>query len=305
MTACRICLELIEGQDAYHKKCLKTLFDTGRLPRLDIDTGKLHTAALAMVGHTSLSGIQKKISLGLDAKKTALTVVAEGGAYILKPQTGTYPAIPENEHVTTRLAELVGIETAPSGLVELSDGTLAFIVRRFDRLADGRKVHQEDFCQLAEEPPKHKYQGSAELCIKLVKRFASEPLIELLKLYRLLVFTWWSGNGDMHLKNFSLLIDEEGIVRLTPAYDLVSTHLVIENDPLALTVGGKDQKLARGDWLRLADYAGLPRKPAERVLAEQAVATDAAIDLLGRSYLSEEHRSAYVELIQERSDRLG
>ncbi|MEM9657544.1 MAG: HipA domain-containing protein, partial [Planctomycetota bacterium] len=112
MTACRICLKPAAGGVAYHKKCLQRLFDTGKLPHLDIDTGKLHTAALAMVGHTSLSGIQKKVSLGLDAKKTLLTVVAEGGTYILKPQTGTYPAIPENELVTTRMAELVGIETA-------------------------------------------------------------------------------------------------------------------------------------------------------------------------------------------------
>lgn len=304
MTACRICLTLTQGE-AYHKTCLKELFETGKPPQLDIDISKLHTAALAMVGHTSLSGIQKKISLGLDAKKTTLTVMAEGGAYILKPQTGAYPAIPENECVTTRMAELVGIETARSGLVELSDKSLAFIVRRFDRLATGRKVHQEDFCQLAGEPPKNKYDGSAERCVKLINKFASEPLIELLKLYRLLVFTWWTGNGDMHLKNFSLLIDEEGIVRLTPAYDLVSTHLVIPDDPLALTVGGKNQKLGRGDWLRLAEYAGIPESAAVRVLAEQVASTDAAVGLIARCYLPTEMQDAYKSLLVERSDALS
>lgn len=304
MTVCRACLEPTGSRGAYHRKCLRRLFDAVRPPRLDIDASRLHAAALAMVGHTSLSGVQKKIALGLDGPRTALTVMAEGGTYILKPQTGVYPAIPENEHVTTRLAELVGIETAPSALIELSDGTLAFIVRRFDRLRDGRNVHQEDFCQLAEEPPKNKYEGSAEQCVKLVKRFASEPLIELLKLYRLLVFSWWSGNGDMHLKNFSLLIDEVGVVRMTPAYDLVSTHLVIENDPQALTVNGKNQHLARGDWLRLADYAGIPRKAAERVLAQQVGVADAAIDLLHRSFLPEDFRRAYADLLRERSQRI-
>ena len=109
MNVCRVCLETTTGELAYHPKCLRRLFDTGKLPTLDINIAKLHTAALAMVGHTSLSGVQKKISLGLAPDKAALTVVADGGGYILKPQTGTYPSIPENEHVTTRIAELVVI----------------------------------------------------------------------------------------------------------------------------------------------------------------------------------------------------
>ena len=304
MSHCRVCLEPVRGEAAYHPRCLKTLFDTGKLPTLDIDNSKLHTAALAMVGHTSLSGIQKKISLGLASDRATLTVVAEGGGYILKPQTGTYPSVPENEHVTTRLAELVGIETAVSGILELTDGTLAFIVRRFDRLPSGKKVHQEDFCQLAELPPKDKYRGSAELCVKIVKQYASEPLIELLKLYRLFIFTWWSGNGDMHLKNFSLQTSEDDIVRLTPAYDLVSTHLVIPDDPLAVPVGGKKTKLARGDWLGLAEYCDLPRKVAERVLQEQVDVADRATQLIEHCFLPADQKTAYEALIRLRTDRL-
>ena len=304
MSNCRVCLEPVSGEAAYHPRCLKTLFDTGKLPILHIDTSKLHTAALAMVGHTSLSGIQKKISLGLTSDRATLTVIAEGGGYILKPQTGTYPSVPENEHVTTRLAELVGIETAMSGLVELTDGTLAFIIRRFDRLSSGKKVRQEDFCQLTELPPKDKYRGSAELCVKTIRQYASEPLIELLKFYRLLVFTWWTGNGDMHLKNFSLLTGEDGIVRLTPSYDLVSTHLVIPDDPLAMPVGGKKTKLARGDWLRLAEHCDLPRKVAERVLQEQFDVADRATKLIEHSFLPADQKTQYEALIRQRTDRL-
>jgi len=305
MSICHICLGSVKGKTNYHSSCIKELFDTGKLPTIGIDTSKLHTAALAMVGHTSLSGVQKKISLGLSIDKQALTVVAEGSQYILKPQTGVYPSIPENEQLTTRLAKLVDIETAPSGLLELTDGTLAFIIRRFDRLANGGKVRQEDFCQLVQQPPKEKYRGSAEQCVKLVKQYASEPLIELMKLYRLLLFTWWSGNGDMHLKNFSLLTDEEGIVRLTPAYDLVSTHLVIPGDPLALPVGGKQTKLTRGDWLRFADYCDLPRTVAERMLREQKEATDEAANLIGKSFLPRDQREEYESLIRERSNQLN
>ncbi len=305
MSICHVCLGLVKEKNRYHSHCIQELFDTEKLPAIGIDASKLHTAALAMVGHTSLSGVQKKISLGLLIDKQALTVVAEGSQYIFKPQTGVYPSIPENEQLTTRLAKLVGIETAPSGLLELTDGTLAFIIRRFDRLANGDKVRQEDFCQLAQQPPKEKYRGSAEQCVKIVKQYASEPLIELMKLYRLLLFTWWSGNGDMHLKNFSLLTDENDIVRLTPAYDLVSTHLVIPGDPLALPVGGKQTKLARGDWLRFADYCDLPRTVAERMLREQKEATDEAVKLIGKSFLPEDQRGEYESLIREHSKQLN
>ncbi|OYV76315.1 MAG: hypothetical protein B7Z74_00600, partial [Deltaproteobacteria bacterium 21-66-5] len=255
------------------------------MPKLDIEVSKLHTAALAMVGHTSLSGVQKKISVNLSADRETLQVAAEGGRFLLKPQTGTYPALPENEQVTTRLAQLVGTEVGQFGMVSLKDGSLAYLVRRFDWLPDGHKLRQEDFCQLAEKSPKEKYDGSAELCVKLLRKYASEPLIEILKLYRLLVFAWWCGNGDLHLKNLSVLADERGRIRLTPAYDLVCTRLVIANDPLSLPVQGKRDHLNRKAWLGFATYCGLSEKAAYRVLQKQASVETGARALIDRSFL--------------------
>jgi serine/threonine-protein kinase HipA len=299
--SCRICLDDVGGERVYHDRCLRALFGTAKVPKLDVEVRKLHTAALAMVGHTSLSGIQKKISVDLAADRETLQVAAEGGRFILKPQTETYPALPENEHLTTRLAQLVEIEVAPFGLVSLKDGTLAYIIRRFDRLPDGHKLRQEDFCQLAGLSPKEKYDGSAELCVRLLRKYASEPLIEILKLYRLLVFAWWSGNGDMHLKNFSLFTDEENVMRLTPAYDLICTRLVIQDDPLAMPITGNKDNLDRADWLKFARYCQLPEKTALRVLKSQASATDAAVALIDRSYLPEDQKTAYKDLVAERS----
>ena len=298
---CRICLESVRGEKNYHERCLRALFRTAKVPKLDVEASKLHTAALAMVGHTSLSGIQKKISVNLAADRETLQVAAEGGRYILKPQTETYPGLPENEHLTTRLAQLVEIEVAPFGLVSLKGDSLAYIVRRFDRLQDGRKLRQEDFCQLAELSPKEKYDGSAELCVRLLRKYASEPLIEILKLYRLLVFAWWSGNGDMHLKNFSLLADEQGVTRLTPAYDLVCTRLVIPNDPLALPISGKKENLDRDDWLSFARYCQLPEKTAHRVLETQASVLDSATALIDSSFLPTDQQKVYKELIANRT----
>ena len=192
----------------------------------------------------------------------------------------------------------------PSGLVALSDGSLAFISKRFDRLPDGRKLRQEDFCQLAEQSPKDKYEASAELCVRLLRKYASEPLIEILKLYRLLLFAWWTGNGDMHLKNLSLFTDTQGIMRLTPAYDLVSTRLVIPDDPLALPVLGKKSKLTRKTWVEFAEYCAIPRKTALRVLEKQASVEGAARDAIDACFLPAEQKIALKELLAERGAAL-
>jgi len=302
--ACRICLNDVPGDDDYHARCLRELFGTSKVPTLDVEVSKLHLAALEMVGHTSLSGIQKKIAVKLAAGRATLRVAAEGGRYILKPQTDTYPSLPENEHVTTRLAQLAQIEVAPNGLVPLKDGSLAYVVRRFDRLPDGHKLRQEDFCQLAVKSPKEKYEGSGELCVKMLRKYASEPPVEILKLYRLLLFVWWSGNGDMHLKNFSLTTGHDGITRFTPAYDLLCTRLVIPKDILALPVLGKKDDLQRGSWRKFAEYCQLPVRAADRVLDKQTSILAEALRLIDRSFLPQDQKESYKALIEERTAKL-
>lgn len=307
MTAsCWICLrELAPGDDVYHPKCLKGLFGVPRAPHIPIEMAKLHTAGLAMVGHTSISGIQRKISVSLTADRSTLQVAIEGGRYILKPAGETFPRLPENELVTMRMAELAGIEVPPCGLVRLVDGSIAYVVARFDRPGSGGKLRQEDFCQLAGKSPKEKYTGSAELCARIAKRYASEPTIEVLKLYRLLLFVWWTGNGDMHLKNFSLLTGAGGLHRLSPAYDLLCTRLVIPDDQLALPVCGKRDSLGRETWLEFADYCGIRRAAAERVLAALAACADEAESVVGRSPLPDDMREAYRALLRMRSASLA
>ncbi|MCX6545785.1 MAG: HipA domain-containing protein [Acidobacteria bacterium] len=254
-----------------------------------------------MVGRTTLSGIQRKISIDLAVERGALRLVLGAGHFILKPQAQTFPEIPQNELLTTRMAEHVGIDVPPCGLVRLRDNTLAYIVRRFDRLQDKRKLRQEDFCQLAEKPPKDKYEGSGELCVRLLRRYASEPLVDVLRLYRLMVFSWWTGNGDMHLKNFSLLTGDDDLHRLSPAYDLICTRLVIPGDQLALSVGGKCEHLTREDWLAFAKYGGVPDRSAQRILATIVSSLDACLQMIDRSFLSSAFTDAYRDLLRERA----
>ena len=103
---------------------------------------------------------------------------------------------------------------------------------------------------------REKYEGSAELCIRILRKYATEPLVEIQKLFRTFLFSWWTANGDMHLKNFSLLTTTEGVHRLSPAYDFVCTRLVLpDDDKQALSVGGRDKSLTRRTWFNFANTA--------------------------------------------------
>jgi serine/threonine-protein kinase HipA len=304
LKACLICLEPVGGEH-YHPRCLRELFGTAHAPVIDVVLAKLHTVALAMVGHTALSGIQRKISVRLEGDARTLRVAAEGGRFILKPQAQTFPNLPENEHLTMRMAARAGIAIPPCGLIELKDKSLAYVVRRFDRTEAGRKLPLEDFCQLAGRSPKEKYDSSAEQCAKLVQRYASAPGVEAAKLFRLMVFVWWTGNGDMHLKNFSLLREEDGNYRLSPAYDLLSTRLVIADDSLALSVDGNKKNISRRQWMTYAERCKVTARTAARILREIAASTEDAAAMIARSALPEEMKTDYAALIRMRATSLA
>jgi serine/threonine-protein kinase HipA len=300
MTSCMICLKPVDGDARYHGECLKTLFGTDVLPSLDVELSTLYKlAATKMAGKMSISGAQDKISLTVSPNGKNLRPTEAAGRYILKPEIRLYPLTPQNEHLTMRLANLVSIETPPFGLIRLSDDSMAYVIKRFDRLDDGTKLHVEDFCQLGEKPMRDKYRGSAELCVRILRKYAREPMIEIRKFYRLLLFSWWSGNGDMHLKNFSLIKTRGGIHQLSPAYDLLCTQFYNQDDPLALPMNGRDRNFSQGSWLKFADYCGLPRRAAKRLLAEQVAAFDPATPLVSSSYLPDEMKEQYLEILRQ------
>lgn len=298
MGTCAICLGSTKADADYHEACIESLFGTAVLPAIDVTLSELHKIAAKMAGKMSISGIQEKVSLKLSFDKARLIVATTGGRYILKPEASRFSSLPQNEHLTMRLASLVGIEVPPFGLLRLRDGSLSYVVKRFDRSDDGSKLRVEDFCQLAEKPLRDKYSGSAELCVRILRQYASEPLIQIRSLYKLLLFGWWVANGDMHLKNFSLLTGPDGICRLAPAYDLVCTQLVIPDDPLALPVGGKDRNLTRRSWLDLADYCKLPAKAATRVMDAQIKALEPSLELISNSFLPDEMKDEFKAVIQ-------
>jgi serine/threonine-protein kinase HipA len=305
MATCRICLKPTTKDNDYHAECLELLFGTHTIPVLDIELSKMPGLAAEMAGKMSISGVQEKVSLGLSDDKSRLEVAPTGGRYILKPEPSRFAFVPQNEHLTMRLAELVGIEVPPFGLVELKDKAIAYVIKRFDRLDDGTKLQVEDFCQLDEKRSRDKYQGSGELCIRILQKYASEPLIEIRKLFKMLLFSWWVSNGDQHLKNFSLVRTAEGRWRLAPAYDLVCTRLPIPSDrDLALPICGKRDNLNRRLWLEFAEYSQIPERAAARLLREQIDALEATLRFIEASFLPDDLKSRYQDIVRQNTELL-
>lgn len=310
---CMICLQgLRENETLYHKRCAQELFGFTQAPSIDVSMTDLEELALLQINQRlTLTGVQKKLSLSpaKENKNERLTVVGLDGRFILKPSTSEYPEMAEIEHVSMKLAELQKIPMAKCGLVYMASGERAYITRRFDRM--GReKIQMEDFCQLAEKPTEKKYSASSESLGKVIDTYSDQAPDDKLTLFQILLFSFWIGNADMHLKNFSLWRDpQSGRVRMSPGYDFLSTRLLIstQEDPeeMALPINGKKNKLQWKDFVALGTVYKIPLKVMERVRDQMLDSFFDAEDLIERSFLSAPKKAEFQDLLRERSERLS
>ncbi len=305
---CLVCTEYSETT-AYHPRCAKELFDSATPVSIDFFPKDVEELAKNLVNsHFAVPGVQRKLSLGLEKSLDnthRLTVVGVlGGTHILKPPSPEYPEMPELEHITMLLARLSGIKVAPCGLISMKDGSLAYIVRRFDRYGRNKKLAVEDLCQLSELPSESKYKGSCEKAGKVIRRFSHNPGDDALRFLELAVFSFLVGNSDMHLKNYSLLESKVGVVGMSPAYDLLATQLLLSDpEESAITINGKKAHLKKSDFLALGKSLLLPDIVTESCIERQLNMIEKWQQLVRRSFLSEVKQAAFSELINERGSR--
>lgn len=306
MKRCFYCYEsLNDEQTEFHTRCSKKMFGTAKPPTLSFGKPDLKAIAQQIIGRSiTVTGVQPKLSLELekiDTRNSRLTIVGLWGSFILKPPSDVFPALPENESLTMKLANLCGIKTAEHSLIRLQSGELAYITKRFDRL-DGNKIHVEDFCQLTEALTEHKYRSSMEKVGKAIRKFSSNTGLDLLTFFELTIFCFLTGNADMHLKNFSLIRPSSGDVYLSPAYDLVSTKLAMPEDAeqMALTINGKKNKLKKEDFIQLANSLQINEKTIDRVLKGFKQKEQKMIELIDCSFLDGEQKDSYKKLMSDR-----
>jgi len=200
------------------------------------------------------------------------------------------------------------------------DGGILYIVKRFDVLANGKKLLQEDFAQLANRSEdnagkNYKYDYSYEEMAELMKRYVAAYPVEIEKFFSLIIFNYLICNGDSHLKNFSLTRNEQfGDYILTPAYDLMNTrlHIIIEPDT-ALDFFKDDfiteeykagSKYTKADFLELGFRFGILKDRAEKILLRFTAKEKEIIEKVNQSFLRDELKRTYIELVKERRERL-
>ncbi len=232
----------------------------------------------------SLAGVQAKFSMRWEGKGLVLPMSGQGGDWIVKLPDRRFPEVPVNEYVMLSWAKLVGIEVPdirllpgadlsglPEGLISAEE--MAFAVRRFDRMPEGR-VHQEDFAQVREVSVDTKYDKATYTGLaKFIKAVCPQDIEEYLRRLTAIVVM---GNLDAHLKNWTLRYVGGRSARLSPAYDFVSVSSYDEfrAEELAFPInGGKSAKLVTLDNFRnLARRAGLDTDQVARAVKETVAA---------------------------------
>ncbi len=308
--------ELESGQHDYHPLCSRELFGTPVPPELPFREQDLfELAERSVLRSITVTGAQTKLSIGLLRGKGSstpdrMTISGVWGSHILKPPTPHYPHMPELEDLTMHLASLAGLAVVPHGLVRMQDGAFAYITRRVDRAGKPgtepmKKLHMEDMCQLTERQTEHKYKGSHEQIAKAIVRFSRNIEFDLLFFYEQVLFSFLTGNADMHLKNFSLLQDAEGHYNMSPAYDMVPSSLLInETEELALTLNGRKSKLTRADFEAAMRAAGLNDRAILNLFNRMKKAIPEWIEFIGLGFVTAELKGRYRALIMERAGRM-
>ncbi len=265
--------------------------------------------AIARAGKISIQGVQPKLSVSLSVKNSVFEIVDRGAHYILKPQHSDYPQLPENEGLTMHMADIAGMDVPLCGLIYSRDGSLTYFIRRCDRAGKAGKLATEDFAQLSGKDRSTKYGSSMEKLAVILDEHCTFPAVEKLKLFKRSLFSYLSGNEDMHLKNISL-IRRGGKIELAPLYDHLNSSIALQAmgrslndiDEVALPLRGKKHHLTRRDWV---DYYGIERLELnEKVITACMNAFSAAapkwLDLIEISFLSNEMKKLYSDILAQR-----
>ena len=293
----------------FHPQCAKRFFGTPIVPSFPYKHSEIKDLAKEVVrSQTAVTGVQAKLSMDIEKlqHESRFTIVGLWGRYILKPQTELYNSLPELEDLTMHLAEVVKIQVVPHTLVRFADGKLCYLTRRVDRTLKGGKIPMEDMCQISEKLTENKYKGSHEQIAKLILRYSSAPKLDLALFWEIVLFSWITGNSDMHLKNYSMYSPIPNNYQLSPAYDLLSTLLVLPSDTeeLALTLNARKKKIKLQDFVTAVSNSGLDEKVFQNMLKKFRAAEDEWYDWIERSFLPQEMKTAYIQLIKERMNRL-
>lgn len=304
---CLCCGKEIRNSDQkWHKACIKKFFNTSFVPELDfVSEYSLNELGEKFISDSkSITGVQKKLSLHFSKEDnpSRLTLIGYPYGYILKPNSSEFPFIAEAEHLVMLMANECKIKTSPHALIKFGD-SYAYITKRIDR-KDNEKIHMEDFCQLSLRPTEYKYNSSYERCAKIIEKYSNDVLNDKVELFYRVCFCYITGNSDMHLKNFSL-IENENKVSLSPAYDLLPVKIIINDDEdFALTLNGKKKNITKNDFIKFARSIEIDEKVAVKLIKFLVGKKDVLQKLIEESFLPNEIKLKFITFLNLRISSL-
>ena len=312
MSKCLYCYqELEDEQRDYHPACAKKFFDKTEAPILPYSRDNINDLAReSVLSRIAVTGVQSKLSMDVNKggkdEPDRLTIVGLWGKYILKTKSEAFPWLPEVEDLTMHLAEIAKIDVVPHTLIRFSDGEMAYLTKRIDRDQNGKKYLMEDLCQISERLTTEKYKSSYENVAKIIKFHSSAPMLDLVNFWEVVVFSWITGNSDMHLKNFSLISRVPGHYVLSQAYDLVNVHLVFPEDDeeLAMMLDGRKKHINKQNFVRAMTSSGLEDKPIENIFRKLMDAAPKWYDFIDASFLPAELKEKYKDEIKTNLGKL-
>lgn len=314
MCKCLYCYQpLEESQVDFHPACARKFFGLPQAPQFPYTRDNMSELARQVIrASTSVTGVQAKMSLDIDRggknEPKRFTIVGLWGRYIFKPQSPRYRCLPELEDVTMKMAEAAGIHTVKHTLIRMADGELGYLTGRIDRDKKGGKISMLDMCQLSNRLTEHKYEGTYPQLAEVIGKYSSAPLLDIQRFWEIVLFSWISGNSDMHCKNFSLIDSGNREYVLAPAYDLLAVLLAdpadTEEMAMTLTVGGKKTGFDRQAFLQAMTSTGLSIPISERIITKLSGMAPQWERLIEGSFLLEDMQVAYKRLIKTRIEAL-
>lgn len=314
MSKCLYCYhELEEGQVDFHPGCARKFFGSKTAPILPYTRNNMAELARQVIrANTSVTGVQAKMSLNVNRggknEPAKFTIVGLWGKYIFKPQSAKYPHLPELEDLTMKMAEVAHIRTARHTLIRLADGELGYLTLRMDRGKKNEKISMLDMCQLTNRLTEHKYYGTYQQLAETIKKYSSAPMLDVQRFWELVLFSWMTGNSDMHCKNFSLIDAGNGEYVLSPAYDLLAVLLAdpadTEEMAMSFSVGGKKSGFDRNTFMTAFVESGITVSRSEKMIEQMKTHLPKWKELISQSLLPEKMKLDYYSLLDKRSRAL-
>lgn len=321
---------LAEGYETYSPIALRNLFAGKKVSHiLPYDSPEKNEddkeKFIENIDQISISGVQDKDVCIVERGKIRLSQKGEQSTHILKPiplsRLRRVNEIPANENLTMQIASQVyGIETAANGLCFFKTGEPAYITKRFDVGTAGVKLRKEDFSSLAGLMPvngggNYKYEYSYEELAELIQRYIPAWRIEIEKFFKIVLFNFLFSNGDAHLKNFSVLETSRGDFRLAPAYDLLNTHLHVDDSDFALSRGlfrdGEKSEFLKFNgkangrsFEAFAKCIGVSEKRVAEILTQFTTQYPLTEQLIEASFLLPDTKKTYLAEYLQRRNRL-